>query len=113
MYRFPGSSWRIRAALPDRIDDAIWPLTSYLAGKASPDRVPPSRDLAAPTPTPNDLCGNRDAYRNHRVRSQSALVLSNADVLHLTRPEMAALRATQSRAQAIWQTWGPVGDCQK
>lgn len=41
--------------LPERRDDAFWPLIGYLAGKASPDRIPLLRGLAAGNPSPDDL----------------------------------------------------------
>lgn len=41
--------------LPDRIDDAFWPLIGWLAGKAAPDRIPLLRGLAAAKPTPEAL----------------------------------------------------------
>jgi predicted aconitase/predicted aconitase with swiveling domain len=41
--------------LPEHRDDAFWPLIGYLAGKASPDRIPLLRGLAAGNPSPDDL----------------------------------------------------------
>ncbi len=41
--------------LPDRRNDAFWPLIGYLAGKASPDRIPLLRGLAAGNPSHDDL----------------------------------------------------------
>ncbi len=41
--------------LPDRRNDAFWPLIGYLAGKASPDRIPLLRGLAAGNPSRDDL----------------------------------------------------------
>lgn len=41
--------------LPARPDDAFWPLIGYLAGKASPDRIPLLRGLAAGNPSRDDL----------------------------------------------------------
>ena len=42
-------------ALPDRIDDAFWPLVGYMAGMASPDRIPLIAGLAAAAPSRDDL----------------------------------------------------------
>ncbi|MGG6897272.1 aconitase X [Rhizobium sp. BR 315] len=41
--------------LPENRDDAFWPLIGYLAGKASPDRIPLLRGLAAGKPSRDDL----------------------------------------------------------
>ncbi len=41
--------------LPEGRDDAFWPLIGYLAGKASPDRIPLLRGLAAGIPSRDDL----------------------------------------------------------
>lgn len=41
--------------LPQGIDDAFWPLLGYLAGQASPDRIPLIRGVAAASPTPENL----------------------------------------------------------
>ncbi len=41
--------------LPPGVDDAVWPLIGYLAGKASPDRIPLLRGLAPARPTPEAL----------------------------------------------------------
>ena len=45
----------IDVALPDRIDDAFWPLVGYVAGQASPDRIPLLCGLASARPSPDDL----------------------------------------------------------
>jgi predicted aconitase/predicted aconitase with swiveling domain len=41
--------------LPDGFDDAVWPLIGYLAGKASPDRIPLLCGLAGAQPAPEAL----------------------------------------------------------
>lgn len=41
--------------LPDNSDESAWPLIGYLAGLASPDRVPLIRGLAKTRPTLDDL----------------------------------------------------------
>ncbi|WP_413874921.1 aconitase X [Albidovulum sp.] len=40
---------------PEGIDDAFWPLVGWLAGRASPDRIPLLRGLDPTRPTPEDL----------------------------------------------------------
>lgn len=45
----------IDIALPAPVDDAFWPLVGYLAGKASPDRIPLLRGIAAAAPSRDDL----------------------------------------------------------
>jgi len=41
--------------LPEATDDAVWPLVGYLAGKASPDRIPLLRGLGRAAPSRDDL----------------------------------------------------------
>ena len=41
--------------LPERIEDAFWPLVGYLAGRLSTDRIPLLRGLSAASPSPDDL----------------------------------------------------------
>lgn len=41
--------------LPEKIDDAFWPLVGYLAGRAAPDRIPLLTGLADAKPTRDDL----------------------------------------------------------
>jgi predicted aconitase/predicted aconitase with swiveling domain len=45
----------INVELPDKRDDSFWPLVGYLAGRASPDRIPLLRGLAAAAPSRDDL----------------------------------------------------------
>lgn len=45
----------IDVELPEAVDDAFWPLVGYLAGRASPDRIPLLRGLAAAQPSRDDL----------------------------------------------------------
>ncbi|HEV7318765.1 MAG TPA: aconitase X [Ensifer sp.] len=45
----------IDVELPEAIDDAFWPLIGYLAGKASPDRIPLLRGLASAKPSRDDM----------------------------------------------------------
>lgn len=45
----------IDVELPAGADDAAWPLVGYLAGLASPDRIPLLRGLAAARPAADDL----------------------------------------------------------
>ena len=45
----------IHVDLPDGHDDALWPMLGWLAGLASPDRIPLLTGLEATAPTPDDL----------------------------------------------------------
>ncbi|ENN88405.1 hypothetical protein RHSP_75692 [Rhizobium freirei PRF 81] len=45
----------VAVKLPDNSDASLWPLIGYLAGLASPDRVPLIRGLAKTRPTLDDL----------------------------------------------------------
>ncbi len=45
----------IDVELPERVDDAFWPLIGYLAGRAAPDRIPLLRGLSCGRPSQDDL----------------------------------------------------------
>lgn len=45
----------VRVELPEGADSSAWPLIGYLAGLASPDRVPLIKGLAGTRPTQDDL----------------------------------------------------------
>ncbi|SEL33166.1 predicted aconitase subunit 1 [Bosea lupini] len=45
----------VRVELPEGADSAAWPLIGYLAGLASPDRIPLIKGLAKTQPTQDDL----------------------------------------------------------
>jgi len=45
----------VRVELPEGADGSAWPLIGYLAGLASPDRIPLIRGLARTAPTQDDL----------------------------------------------------------
>jgi predicted aconitase/predicted aconitase with swiveling domain len=45
----------IEVELPEGADTAFWPLVGYLAGRASPDRIPLLRGLAATAPSRDSL----------------------------------------------------------
>lgn len=45
----------VEVTLPDGADDAVWPLLGWLAGKASPDRVPLLLGLEGASPSGDDL----------------------------------------------------------
>lgn len=45
----------IHVQLPDRHDDALWPLLGHLAGQLAPDRIPVLTGLEATSPSQDDL----------------------------------------------------------
>lgn len=45
----------VRVEVPDGVDGSAWPLIGYLAGLASPDRIPLIKGLAKTRPTQDDL----------------------------------------------------------
>ncbi|WP_368516960.1 aconitase X [Rhizobium sp.] len=85
--------------LPEGRDDAFWPLVGYLAGKASPDRIPLLRGLAAGHPSRDDLKALCAAFGTTSaapmlhvdgVTPEAADALNpNADCLTITRDNMA------------------------
>lgn len=85
---------------PDGADDCFWPLVGYLAGRASPDRIPLLRGLDRAAPSRDDLKSLCAAFGT----------TSAAPMLHIegVTPDVAvadgADRATLSRADmaAAW-----------
>lgn len=85
--------------LPDRIDDAFWPLIGWLAGKAAPDRIPVLRGLAPAKPTPENLKALCAAFGTtsaapmlhvEGVTPEANRIAPDADHAPITRADMAA-----------------------
>lgn len=83
---------------PGRVDDAFWPLIGYLSGKLSPDRIPLLRGLAQLNPAPEGLKALCAAFGTtsaapmlhvQGVTPEAHLVTPDADVVRLTREDMA------------------------
>lgn len=85
--------------VPKTADDAFWPLIGYMAGKASPDRIPLLRGLADAHPTRDDLKALCAAFGTtsaapmlhiEGVTPEAHLApLDDADRLRITRDDMA------------------------
>jgi cis-L-3-hydroxyproline dehydratase len=90
----------ITVELPEGRDDAFWPLVGYLAGRASPDRIPLLRGLAAGAPSRDDLkalCaafGTTSAAAMFHIESVTpeaeVCTDSAADHVAITRADMIA-----------------------
>ena len=85
--------------LPDAADDAVWPLIGYLAGRASPDRIPLLRGLADARPTAENLKALCAAFGTTSaapmlhvdgVTPEADLIAPDADHGQITRADMAA-----------------------
>ena len=85
--------------LPDAPDDAFWPLVGYLAGKASPDRIPLLRGLAPARPSAENLKALCAAFGTtsaapmlhvQGVTPEADLIATDADHARITRADMAA-----------------------
>ncbi|MDR0810616.1 MAG: aconitase family protein [Gemmobacter sp.] len=85
--------------LPEGVDDAFWPLVGYLAGKASPDRIPLLRGLASAKPTPENLKALCAAFGTtsaapmlhvEGVTPEAGRLAADASHSRITRNEMAA-----------------------
>lgn len=85
--------------LPPAIDDAFWPLIGYLAGKASPDRIPLLRGLAPAGPDAEALKALCAAFGTtsaapmlhvEGITPESHLVAPDADRVAISRADLAA-----------------------
>jgi hypothetical protein len=85
--------------LPDAIDDAFWPLIGYLAGKASPDRIPLLRGMAKAHPTTEALKALCAAFGTtsaapmlhiEGVTPEADRIAPDADHATITAADMAA-----------------------
>ena len=79
--------------LQERVDDAFWPLAGYLAGTASPDRIPLLRGLAPASPSRDDLKALCAAFGT----------ISAAPMLHIegVTPEAATAAAPDADRRAV------------
>lgn len=84
--------------LPEGIDDAFWPLIGWLAGKASPDRIPLLRGLAPAGPGAEALKALCAAFGTtsaapmlhvEGVTPEAGRIAPNADRMTITREDMA------------------------
>jgi predicted aconitase len=84
---------------PEGFDDAFWPLIGWLAGKASPDRIPLLRGLAAAAPTPENLKSLCAAFGTtsaapmlhvEGVTAEAGRIAPEADHARISRADMAA-----------------------
>ncbi len=90
----------IDVELPEGIDDSFWPLIGYMAGKASPERIPLLRGLAAGRPDRDDLKALCAAFGTtsaapmlhiEGVTPEAGLPTApDADRVAITRADMAA-----------------------
>jgi predicted aconitase/predicted aconitase with swiveling domain len=85
--------------LPEKIDDAFWPLIGWLAGKAAPDRIPLLRGLAKAKPSPEALKAVCAAFGTtsaapmlhvEGVTPEAHRIAPEADHVPITRTDMAA-----------------------
>lgn len=85
--------------LPEGLDDAFWPLIGYLAGRASPDRIPLLRGLVGAHPTPENLKALCAAFGTtsaapmlhvEAVTPEADHISSDADFVRITREDMAS-----------------------
>jgi predicted aconitase len=85
--------------LPESPDDSFWPLIGYLAGKASPDRIPLLRGLAPAGPDAEALKALCAAFGTtsaapmlhvEGVTPEAHLIAPEADIVALGRADMAA-----------------------
>lgn len=85
--------------LPERFDDAFWPLIGWLAGKASPDRIPLLRGLQTARPTPENLKAVCAAFGTTSaapmlhvdgVTPEAGHIAPDADHARVTRADMVA-----------------------
>lgn len=85
--------------MPEAVDDAFWPLIGYLAGKASPDRIPLLCGLDKAAPTSENLKAVCAAFGTtsaapmlhvEGITPEAHLVSPEADQLCITREDMAA-----------------------
>lgn len=88
----------IHIDLPMGFDDAIWPLIGYLAGKASPDRIPLLRLATETLPAPEDLKALCAAFGTtsaapmlhvEGITPEADLLSPEADDVRITLADMA------------------------
>jgi cis-L-3-hydroxyproline dehydratase len=88
--------------LPDGYDDAVWPLIGYLAGKASPDRIPLLRGLADAQPAPEALKALCAAFGTSSAAPMLHVEGVTPEAGHLS-PGADSIRLTRARMREGWQ----------
>ena len=93
----------VDVALPEGIDDAFWPLLGYLAGQASPARIPLIRGVAAARPTPENLKALCAAFGTSSAASMLHVegVTPEADRIH---PEADHRSISAAEMRRGWQS---------
>ncbi|MFK0161186.1 aconitase X [Rhizobium sp. NPDC090279] len=87
--------------LPEDRDDAFWPLIGYLAGKASPDRIPLLRGLAAGNPSRDDLkalCAAFGTTSAAPMLHVDGVTPEAVDAIHPTADRLTITRADMAAA---------------
>lgn len=88
----------IHIEMPEKFDDAFWPLIGYLVGKVSPDRIPLLRGLEHAKPTTENLKALCAAFGTtsaapmlhvEGVTPEAHLISLSADMARITKHEMA------------------------
>jgi predicted aconitase/predicted aconitase with swiveling domain len=88
--------------LPERVDDAFWPLVGYLAGKASPDRIPLLRGLAAASPSRDDMKALCAAFGTTSAAPMLHVEGVTPEAADAAAPDAARIAITAADMTAAW-----------
>ncbi|WP_349960827.1 aconitase X [Rhizobium sp. ZPR3] len=89
--------------LPEGRDDAFWPLVGYLAGKASPDRIPLLRGLAAGHPSRDDLKALCAAFGTTSAAPMLHVEGVTPEAVDALNPKADRLAITRTDMAAAWK----------
>ena len=87
---------------PDGADDSFWPLVGYLAGRASPDRIPLLRGLAEPAPSRDDLKALCAAFGTTSAAPMLHIEGVTPEAHNATAPDTDHADITLSDMAAAW-----------
>ncbi|RIK88133.1 MAG: hypothetical protein DCC69_02830 [Hyphomicrobiales bacterium] len=88
--------------LPEATDDAVWPLVGYLAGKASPDRIPLLRGLGRAAPSRDDLKALCAAFGTTSAAPMLHIEGVTPEAAGAAAPSADRVAVSRAEMQAAW-----------
>jgi cis-L-3-hydroxyproline dehydratase len=93
----------IEIALPERHDDALWPLLGWLAGRLSPDRIPLLKGLESTAPGEDDLKALCAAFGTTSAAPMLHIAGITPEAEGAAAPGADTLRVGRADLAGVWQ----------
>lgn len=92
----------VAVTLPDRHDDALWPMLGWLAGRLSPDRIPLIEGLEATTPSADDLKAFCAAFATTSAAPMLHIAGITPEAARPAAPDADRVSVTGADLAAVW-----------